>query len=92
MRLSAALTIALVNLSIAAIGFLLLTFRIVREPWDLCVVVVITLVCPIGGLWFTVSSIKRDRNRGISKWQTAVGVLLALGMFAYGLLLLSIRD
>jgi hypothetical protein len=87
MRLSAALTIAFVNVTIAAIGFLLLTFRIVREPWDLLVVVVITLVCPIGGLWFTVSSIKRDRSRGISKWQTIVGVLLALGMFAYGLLL-----
>ena len=91
MRLSTSLTIALVNVVLAAIGFLLLTFQIVQQPWDLLVVGMITLVCPIGGLWFTVSSIKRDRGHGVSKWQTTVGVLLALGMFVYGLLLVSMR-
>jgi ABC-type bacteriocin/lantibiotic exporter with double-glycine peptidase domain len=91
MRFSKVLTNATLNLAIAGISFLILYLRIVPEPWDLVFIVLIVFACPIAGLWFTVSRLREDTRHGVSKWQTAIGVVLALAMFGYGLLLLSHR-
>jgi divalent metal cation (Fe/Co/Zn/Cd) transporter len=92
MRLSRVLIVSLINVTIVLISFVILYLRTVPEPWDVVLVVVIMLVCPVGGLWLSVSQIKEDRSHGVSKWQTIFGVFLSLAIFAYGLFLLTTRS
>lgn len=91
MRLSRALKVALVSLVVVGASLLLLYFHTIPEPWDLLLVLIVTLVCPIAGVWLTVSNIKHDKMSGAGKWQTAIAAALALAMFVYGLALLSVR-
>ena len=89
---SRVLTIALFNIAIIATCFLILYLRVFQEPWDLIVIGLAAIGCPIGGLWLTVTRVKQDLSQGVSRWQTTVGVLLAIGTFIYGLLLLMLRQ
>ena len=85
-RRSRVLTIAAIDIAVVAASLLLAYLRLVREPWDLVFVVIIWFACPIGGMWLAASSVKEDRRLGVSTWQTALGLLLAFGVFLYGLL------
>jgi len=91
MQFSPVLRVALLNTAIATISIVLLYFRAVPEPWDLLLVGIVLIACPVGGLWFAVSRVKQDKVQGVSRWQTALGVVLALAVFGYAVAVLSMH-
>jgi hypothetical protein len=88
-RRSRVLTIAAIDVAVVAASLLLAFLRLVPQPWDLVLAVIVLFVCPIGGMWLAASSVKDDRRLGVSTWQTVLGLLLAFGVFVYGLLLMA---
>jgi hypothetical protein len=88
---SKVLTIALLNLAIVATCLLILYMGTLQQPWDLIVIGLGVIGCPIGGLWFAVTRVRHDVRQGVSRWQTTIGILLAIGTFIYCLLLFITR-
>lgn len=89
---STVLVIAMFDVAIVATSLLFLGLRILPEPLDLIPMGLVMIVCPVAGLWFAVSGVKRDLAQGASRWQITLGVVLALAVFFYGFALMVWRD
>jgi len=87
--MAGSLRVALANVAGFAIAAVALYIGIIPEPWDLAAVCVLAIICPIGGVWFAVSTSRREVSQGSSKVQPAIALALSLSVFVIGLLLLA---
>jgi hypothetical protein len=89
LRFSKTLTVGAASLALFWISVGIISMGVVRQPWDLIVVVLLLYICPIAGMFAALSFVKDDLNRGVGRLQVALGVLLSVGFFAYFLLVMS---
>jgi exosortase/archaeosortase len=88
-RYSRALVTAISSVALFGLVILSLSAGLVREPWDLMILVPILYICPIAGAFVALSFVKNDVDRGVSRWQIALGAFIALAFFAGGLWTIS---
>ena len=84
-RCSRALVAGISSVALFGLVILSLSAGLVREPWDLMILVPTLYICPIAGVFVALSFVKNDLDRGVSRWQIVLGVVLALAFFAGGL-------
>jgi hypothetical protein len=90
-RFSKTLAVGASSLGLFWISLGIVSTGIVPEPWDLIVMVPLLYICPIVGMFAALSFVKDDLNRGASRPQLALGVVLSVGFFAYFLLVITHR-
>ena len=84
-RYSRALVTALSSVALFGLVILGLSAGLVREPWDLMILVPMLYICPVTGMFAALSYVKSDVGRGVSRWQIALGAFIAVAFFTYGL-------
>jgi exosortase/archaeosortase len=84
-RYSRALVTSISSVALFGLVILSLSAGLVREPWDLMILVPILYICPIAGVFVSLSFVKSDVDRGVSRWQITLGAFLAVALFAGGL-------
>jgi hypothetical protein len=86
---SKTLTVGAASLGLFGIALAIISTGIVREPWDLIVAILLLYICPIAGIFAALSFVRDDLNRGVSRPQLALGVVLSVGFFAYFLFVIT---
>jgi hypothetical protein len=61
------------------------------EPWDLVVFAIVTIVCPFGGGFVTLSYAFREMRAGNPRTKPLLAVALSIAVFVAGLSFLAIR-
>jgi len=91
MRVSRTLMISAGSLGLFWISAWILSSGVVREPWDASLTILLLYICPIGGLFAALSSVRGDLTSGASRVQLGLGLALSVGFFVYFLFIMTHR-
>ena len=85
------LAVMLVSLGAFGAAMSLSRFARLRDPWDLAVWIMMTIVIPVAGLIGTWSYAAREiREKGLG-WQPAISLMISLSLLVVGVLMLGVR-
>jgi len=81
----------LVSLGAFGAAMSLYKFAPLRDPWDLVIWILMTMVIPVAGLIGTWSYAAREiRKEGLG-WQPAISLIVSLTLLVLGVLMLGVR-